>query len=104
MGSEMCIRDRVRDFRHYKKHLAVRLALTIDIYEAIELVKEKLPGYEFPVERAKNILAFVERVRYDYQWENIDYQQAYRLLVKHGIPEPYVLLAEFILRDNGISP
>ena len=93
-----------KEYRRILRHLAVRLALSIDIEEAIDLIREKLPDYEFPVERARALLEILEKIRFDYLWENIDFQRAKSLLLRFGIPEPYMLLAEFLLRDNGVKP
>ena len=95
--------NRRKVYERVKKQLAIRLALTLDIEEAIELVKEKLPGYTYPVHLDNNI-RILERIRFNYAWENIDYQKASRMIKKIGIPEPYMLLAEFLLRDNGVTP
>ena len=86
-----------------KKTLAIRLVLTLDIDEAISLIREKLPQYSYPIHLDSN-LKLIDRIRFDYLWENIDYQRARSLILRIGIPEPYMLLAEFLLRDNGVTP
>ena len=97
-------KNRIRDFERIKWNIAVRLVLSLDIEEAVELLREKLPLYEFSKSRMKTLISLIEKIRFAYQWENIDFQRANHLLKKLGIPEPYMLLAEFLLRDNGISP
>ena len=95
--------NRRKIYEHIKKHLAIRLVLSLDINEAVELIREKLPGYQYPTHLDSN-LKIIDKIRFDYLWENIDYQRARSLILRLGIPEPYVLLAEFLLRDNGVTP
>ena len=97
-------KNRIRDFERIKWNIAVRLVLSLDIEEVVDLLKEKLPLYEFPKSRVKTLMSLIEKIKFNYQFENIDFQRANHLLRRLGIPEPYVLLAEFLLRDNGISP
>lgn len=90
-------------YEKLKKTLAIRLVLSLDIEEAIELVREKLPNYYYPIHLDSN-LKLIDKIRFRYLWEDIDYQKARSMLMRLGIPEPYMLLAEFLLRDNGVTP
>ena len=81
-------------------NLAIKLMLEIPLEEAIELVREKLPEYKYQPRNTE----YTEKLVKSYKEGQISYQELRSLLRRHGIPEPYILLSELLLRDNGFKP